>query len=228
MIEPVGPTHEEAGTAAAAALSPDPEIAELLKRKAAGEKLTQQQYGRLGWWQSKAGKVAAFLTGRANSDGGQAQSRPVPGNAAPLGPVASAQASANGVAPVQPDADMVKRVTAAVLTQADRIGRRYVSREARKTSASEKQISRLDSAAALPRDAQELMVEISPDALASLGLDARKYPLTVMGGIFGMWATNIWLALDEFRAEQAKERADRLQKENQRPSTPEKATENAT
>lgn len=225
MSEPAGPSNEDVGAAAARVVAADdPVIADLLQRQARGEKLSQSEYGKLGWWKSTRAKVASFLTGRSNSDGQPVQSRPGPGHAAAVASVASAQASGGGLAPVSPDDGLVKRTSSALLKQADQINRNWIAREARKFSADKAALDNLDRKAALPADFKDLMVEVSPDVLASMGVDPKNYPMTVFFGAVGMWITGTWLALDKFKADAAADRADRLQAEDKRRTEPTETT----
>lgn len=214
MNDPSGLDHGEVRAAAASAIAPDPESAKLLERHAAGEKLTSQEYGRVGWIRSR---LRGFLSGKSNSNGEPAKPGAQPGNASAVATVAPAAPPDSSGMPVQPDADLVKRTTGTILTLSDSIARRYVARVARKAFANQKQIDRLDRAAALPSDAKTLMVEVSPDALASIGLDPRRYPLTVFLGALGMWGGTVLLAVEELKEEIAKERASQLQAAQARP-----------
>src|SRR5438874_13358591 len=112
-MEPTsGPDSAEVGAAAASAIAPDVVTAELLAKHAAGEKLTQPQYGKLGAWKAKLGS----LFGRkGNGDAGPAQLASPAGHAAALAPLAPAEASDSGLAAVPIDAALARRCTAIVL-----------------------------------------------------------------------------------------------------------------
>ena len=45
-----------------------------------------------------------------------------------------------------------------------------------------------------------MMVETSPDMAAALGIDPKSYPIATFLGGLGLWATNLWLCLEELRA----------------------------
>ena len=45
-----------------------------------------------------------------------------------------------------------------------------------------------------------MMVELSPDVAAAFGLNPRHYPIGIFLGTFGLWATDIWMAVQELKA----------------------------
>jgi hypothetical protein len=189
-----------AGEAAAAAVAPDAVTAELLAKHAAGERLTPSGYGKLGAF--KAG-LKRLMPGKAESP---AKSPPAGNGNAPLvGASPSAATSDDGLDPVVPDRDLVRRTTASILKQLDGLARRYVTREARKAGADDKTVSRFDAAAALPGPSQDLMADLSPDVLEQLGLESNNYPVVAFCGALGLWGTNLYLAVDELK---------RMQKDN--------------
>jgi hypothetical protein len=182
---------------AAAAISPDPLTAELLAKRSAGEKLSPSEYGKLGAF---ASKVKTIFAGKADRNAQSNQPGAVNGNTAGLAASPPAQAPDNGLPVVHADPRLVQRTTAAVLTSADTIAQRYVSREARKAGADDKTVNRFVAAAALPAPTKDLMVETSPEVLAALGVDPRHYPIAVFLGGLGLWGTNLWLCVDELKA----------------------------
>jgi hypothetical protein len=197
-MEPTtGPDSAEVGAAAAAAVAPDAVTAELLAKHAAGEKLTQPQYGKLGAWKSKLGS----LFGRkSNGDPGPAQPGPSPGHASPLAPLASAEASDSGLAAVPIDAALARRCTAIVLARCDSVAVRYVGTAAVKAGITGETLVRLERGAALSKDDKALMVDISPDVFASLGINPRNFPVALFLGTLGAWATDLWLVVEEIKA----------------------------
>lgn len=54
-------------------------------------------------------------------------------------------------------------------------------------------------------DDRALIVDLTPDVFAELGIDARKSPLITVGAVLGLHVTNLWLAVDELK-ELAKQR----------------------
>ena len=186
--------------AAASAVAPDPITAELLAKHAAGEKLTSQGYGKLGAWAAKAKTV---FRGKAPAPGaGSGSAQPPPGNGKPasLAPLAPGQAPADGLPAVPPDPRVVQRTTESIIKAVDGIARRKVVNEARKAGADDRTANRFDSAAGVPVAARDMMVETSPDVAAALGIDPKSYPIATFLGGLGLWATNLWLCLDELRA----------------------------
>ena len=47
---------------------------------------------------------------------------------------------------------------------------------------------------------QELMVEVSPDVAAVLGIEPQHFPLGTFFGALGLWSANLWLLVDELRS----------------------------
>ena len=55
-----------------------------------------------------------------------------------------------------------------------------------------------------------MMIELAPDVAASMGVNPRNYPLAVFLGTFGLWSTDIWMAVQEIKqaaADKAKAKA---------------------
>ena len=195
-------------TAAAASVTPDDLTAKILAKHAAGQPLTPQESGKLGWWRSQLNRLTR-KPGAPGAAPGQAQPGAAGGNAVSLAAMVSGEAPADRLAPVPCDPRLVQRTTAALLKSGDNIARRYVAREARKAGADDKALGRFDSAAALPAATQELMVETSPDVLAAMGMDPRNYPMVVFFGALGLWGTNLWLCVDDLkRMQEEKKKAE--------------------
>jgi hypothetical protein len=196
-MEPTtGPDSAEVGAAAAAAVAPDAVTAELLAKHAAGEKLTQPQYGKLGAWKSKLGS----LFGRkGNGSPGPAQPASSSGHPAPVAALAPAEASDSGLAAVPIDAALARRCTAIVLARCDSVAVRYVGTAAWKAGVEGEALERLVRGAALSKDDKALMVEISPDVFESLGINPRNFPVALFLGTLGVWATDLWLVVEEIK-----------------------------
>lgn len=197
MGEGTAPDSDEVRAAAATAVTPDPVTADLLAKHSAGEKLSQAQYGKLGAFSAR---LKAFWNGKPGSDPGPTVPPARPGEPAAVAPMAPAQAPDSGLAPVPIDAGLVQRTTNAVLTRCENIARRYVNTAAREAGATGETLARFDRAATLPKDDRALMVDLSPDVAALLGVNPRHYPLAVFVGTAGLWATDIWLAVQELKA----------------------------
>jgi hypothetical protein len=206
-----GPPLREA---AAAAVAPDPATASLLAKHSAGEPLTQAEYGKVGALYAKAKRMVFGNRGAAPGSG-----RPgaPTGNAAAVGSVASDQAPAGGMAPVPVDAGLAVRTTAAVLRRCNAITVRWIEGEARRAGAQGQTLDRFRAAAALQADDQQLIAELSPDILAEMGIDVRKFPIVTAAAVLGLHGTTLWLAVDELREmrkERDKEFADRALRED--------------
>jgi hypothetical protein len=206
--------------AAAGAVAPDPLTANLLAKHSAGEKLSPAEYGKLGAFKAKLKSLVTGKPAPAPGGGpGPAQPAASVGPPAPVGSLAPAETADGSLAPVPADPRLVQRTTEAVLKTCDGIARRYVTREARAAGADERTVARFDSAAGLPGPAKEMMVETSPDVAALMGLSPETLPVATFLGGLGLWATNLWLAVDELR------RLQGIRKAQERPKVPPKPEE---
>lgn len=211
MGEGTQPDNGEVGKAAAAAVAPDPVTADLLAKHSAGEKLSQAQYGKLGAFSAR---LKAFWNGKGDGSPGPAVPAPGAGDAPGLAPVAPAEAPDGGLAPVPIDAGLVQRTTNAILTRFESIARRYVGNAARDAGVTGEALGRLDRAATLPKDDRALMVELSPEVFASLGVNPKHYPVAVFFGVLGFWSTDLWLAVQDIKAMKAKKQPDANKPDN--------------
>src|SRR6478735_4074576 len=108
-MEPTQPNSGQSGAAAAAVVSPDPQTRELLLRKAAGEKLSAGEYGKLG-------AFARWLKKPFGAGGDAPKPAPAsPGGPAPLASGATNETPGGGVAPVEVDPDIARGITSAIL-----------------------------------------------------------------------------------------------------------------
>lgn len=197
-MEPISATDSpKVGEAAAAAVAPDPQTAALLAKYSAGEKLSPSEYGKVGTWKQKLQRLFSTKGGNGAQS---APAAPLPGQPAPVASLAAPEATDGGLAPVALDAALVRRTTAAVLARCDSIAVRYVGNAAREVGATGETLAALERAAALSKDDKALMVEISPDVAASLGLNPRHFPVAVFLGTFGAWATDLMLAVQQIKA----------------------------
>src|SRR6266436_1520444 len=87
----------EVREAAAAAVAPDPEMASLLAKHSAGEKLSSSEYGKVGSWKQKLARLFSIKGGNGAQS---APAAPLPGQPAPMVPLAAAEAPDGGLAPV--------------------------------------------------------------------------------------------------------------------------------
>lgn len=208
MAEETGGPGNPVAQAAASAVCPDPVTADILARHSAGEKLTPQQYGKVGAWSAK---LKAVFQGKGSPPGpgaGPAQPGPAPGQPLGLGTMAAAEAPADGLPAVPPDPRVVQRTTESIIKAIDGIARRKIGTEARRTAVerglapeqADKAAARFDSAASVPVAARDMMVETSPDVAAALGIDPHSYPIATFLSGLGLWTANIWLCVDELKA----------------------------
>ncbi len=205
---PTGTDRPDVRAAASSALTPDPATAQLLEKFNAGEKLTQQEYGKVGAWASIKRRLEGVFAHKGQSNGGPAKSGPATGNGAPVASLAPAQAPADTVDAEPVDASLVQRTTGAVLTRCESIARRIVSNAAREADAPAEMVARFDRAATLPKDDRALMIELSPDVAAAFGVNPRHYPIGIFLGTFGLWATDIWMAVQELKAMKEKKTSE--------------------
>lgn len=192
-----GADSADARIAAANAVAPDALTAAILAKHSAGEKLSPSEWGTFGAWKKK---LSSVFGGKGDAAGGLVKPGPAAGHAPGVATVAAGQASADGVDAVPIDAGLVRRTTDTILTRFESIARKAVTNAAREANAPSEQIDRFDRAVSLPKDHRALMVDLAPDVAASMGLNPRHYPLGIFLGTFGLWATDIWLVVQEVKA----------------------------
>ena len=203
MAEETKSGGNPAAVAAAAAVAPDPLTAELLAKHSAGEKLTPSEYGKLGAF--KSGLKKLFGKGGAPGPGSQ-PAQPAAGAGNLLLWVPWHRAKHRLIACSVPvDPRLAQKTTAVILNAADGVACRYIARKARGAGADDKTVASFDSASALSAPSKELMIETSPELLAQLGVDPHNYPVMTFLGGMGLWATNLWLCVDELKALQKKD-----------------------
>jgi hypothetical protein len=207
----VGSDRDAARTAAANAVSPDPVTAGLLAKHSAGEKLTPAEYGKLGAFKAKLSKWFGAGDAAAGPAG-----KPAPGNAAPVASLAPGEAPDDGLAPEGIDAGLVQRTTRSVLARLEAIARSKVNAAAREAHAPSEMVARLDRAASIPPDDRRLMIDLSPDVAASLGLNPRNYPVAVFCGCLGLWGADLALAVNELKQIAADRRKEEASKATER------------
>ena len=193
------PTGGETRSAAANAVTPDPETAELLAKRSAGEKLTPRQYGKLGAWAASLSRFFGKTGNQAESSGAQAptgDSARVASDGAPAPPDSG---ESSGVQPVAIDAGLVKRVANALLTRLEAIAKGFISRVCRESAVPSDLAARAERASVLQKDDKALVIELSPDVAEGLGLNPRHYPIAICVGVLGLWATDLWLVAQEIR-----------------------------
>lgn len=193
------PSFADRAKAAGSACAPDPVTAEILRKHAAGEKLSASERGKLGAYRAK---ISTKPNGRP-----------------PKAPVANVDAQtagqgsppANGPGAPCVDPDLIRRTTQAILQTCDQIAQRYVSGEAGKAGADKAMQAEFARAAALPDGPRELMVQTSPEVCASVGLDSGNYPVAAFLTGLSIWSANLFLVVN---------RLEKLQKTAQGPASP--------
>lgn len=203
LLTSASPDRGEPRAAAAAAVAPDALTASLLEKHSAGEKLSPAEYGKLGAWKAR---LKAVFGGKPGNGSQPAPARP--GEPARLGPLAAGEAPGDGLAPVPVDPGLVQRTCAAVLGRADAFTTRWVETEARRAGAEGAALDRFRRAASLPVADRQLIVDLSPDIAAELGLDPRQAPLWIAGAVLTAHGANLWLAVSELRELQAARQAE--------------------
>lgn len=164
---------------------PSPELASLIARKARGEKLTSQEYGKLGGYYRKRSSPAPL-----------APSAPAPSRLELLrdaGAVDRPEAPAPLPAAPPVDPQLVKDTTAAILSAIDGVTCRWFAAEATKLGSDKESTSLLVEEVKLQDSQRAIMVETSPAVIQSLGIDSQNYPIaafcvglvTWILGIFG-------------------------------------------
>lgn len=187
-------TGGDVRSAAAAAVAPDALTAQLLEKHSAGEKLSPAEYGKLGAWKAR---LKAVFAGKPGTGPEPAPARP--GEPARVAALAPAQAPADGLAAVPIDTALVQRTTAAILSRGDAFTVRWVETEARKAGAEGTTLGRFRSAAALPAADRQLIVDLSPDIAAELGVDPRQWPIFIAGAVLLAHSANLWLCVSELK-----------------------------
>ncbi len=87
-----------------------------------------------------------------------------------------------------------------MLKTLDGIAQRWIAGEGIKIGASPDNVKRLVEAAALPHGPRDLMVQTSPEVLASMGVDARNYPVAAFCTGLGTWAASLGLVVASLRS----------------------------
>lgn len=198
METETGQTGGDIRAAAASAITPDPGTAALLAKHAAwkegvGARPEPSEFGKLGAW------IKKVTFGKSGDVPGQSQPGGTPGNSPGVGTVPSAPAPGDGLAPVEVDSAFVERTTIAVLRRTDAIASRYVGNAAKRAGATPEQVARFERAAAMRDDDKKLIAELTPDAARAAGIDLRNYPLTVLGGVLGLYICDLNLIVQELR-----------------------------
>lgn len=187
-------------------LAPDPALAEILRKHAAGTRLTPQEYGRLGAWKARA---SGLPIGRPKKSGAPpGSSAPAPALLPRLDPGAMAPGPAEIAGAPTPavDPDLVRRTTAAILSTCDQAAKALIGNAARQAGADATTQKQFEEAAALQSGPRDLMVQTSPEVIASLGIDASNYPVAAFLSGLGIWAGSLGIAMAKLNT-MAKERA---------------------
>lgn len=186
-------------------ITPDATTADLLAKHGAGAPLTQSEYGRLGAWKQK---LAKLFGGKAGPVAQPAVPAAPVGHPAPVATVAPPEASVDGLPPVPVDAGVARRVAESIITRGDAACVNWIERHAVKAGAAGERLDRCRVAARLAANDRQLIVDLSPDVFAELGIDPRKSPLVTVSAVFALHALNLWQVVDELK-ELARERQPR-------------------
>ncbi len=203
---PAKPDPRQIAAAAAAAVCDDPAIAELLRRKAGGEKLTSQEHGRIGAWKSRqiaatarSGVPAAPLALRESGNGAGAPA------GTPEADPALAEAEADLVVLPPADADLVRGTVKAVLGKVNAIGQRHLLAAARAAGADAASLDRFSRAEVVSADDQAVLSDTAPLVAASLGVNPRHVPVAAFFGTLAACGLNFYQAIAELKEIQAKQ-----------------------
>lgn len=189
------PSGDEVREAAVAVLSDQhPEAAAIYQKQSRGEKLSQREWGIVGWLRKK-------FAGKADAPGKSAEAGN--GDAPAVAPVAPAQAAPESLPDAPADPGIVRRTTGAVISRLESRDKRKVQvlcDSARAAGLDAKVLARIERSAALPTDDKGLLLELSPDVFRELGIDPRKYATVVFFGVFALWRLDMMEAIEELRA----------------------------
>jgi hypothetical protein len=109
------------------------------------------------------------------------------------------EATIDRLDPVPVDSGVCRRVTAALLARGDAAFVNYIERHAVRAGATGANLDRFRNSAKLAPDDKAVIVDLSPDVFAELGIDPRKSPLFSVGAILGLHALNLWQCVDELK-----------------------------
>jgi hypothetical protein len=192
-----GKDSAEFRAAAAASVAPDPQTAELLAKHSAGEKLTPQQYGKVGAFAAQLKRLNPF--GKVGAAGGPVQPGAAPGNPAAVAAIPPGQTSPDGLELVPVDASIARRTASAIINRIDPLCVNWLTREAKAAGATDKTLDRFRTAAGFSVDDKKLLTDLAPDICSELGINPRKFALWTALGVVGMHGVNLWLCVDELR-----------------------------
>ncbi len=197
--------------AAARSVTPDAVTADILRRHAAGQKLTPSEGGKLGAFKRKLKSALGV--------GSPERPEPNPFSASavriPVAHVAPPEASHGGLPLVPVDAGFARRTAIVTLNKLDGVAAAWITREARAANITGNDLSNLTSKASLANDDKQLIGDLAPDICAELGIDPRKSPLIVAGAVLAAHGASLFMAVMEIRemkekdAKREREREDR-------------------
>lgn len=176
------PDSGEPSRAAAATITPDPVTAEILRKHEAGAKLTPSEGGKLGAFKRKLKSVVGLGAAEPVRQNPFAAS----GGGAPVGGVASAQASAGGLAPVPVDGGVARRCASAIINRLSSTEKRFLTRKARAVGVDGNALADLTAKAGFDSDDTALISDLAPDVCAELGIDPRRSALFTVGTVLSI------------------------------------------
>jgi len=97
------------------------------------------------------------------------------------------------------DPALVRRTTASVLRAIDSAALSWLDSEASRAGVNAEGRALLAERAAMGKETQDLVADVSPDIFAQLGVDPRNYPLFTAVSMLGLWGFGISQAVTTIR-----------------------------
>jgi hypothetical protein len=189
------------------AVAPDSVTAEIMRRHAAKERLTPQEYGKLGAFRSRLARLGQKLVGNPSPGvpGPQPASGPVP--LAPGGPALGgadpAETQGDGLADIGIDENLVRNTTSGILSALDETAQAMITAAAYEAGADEGTALKLEKAVALRPGQKSIMVETSPAAVAAMGVDPKKFAVGAFLSAFSTYGITVLSAVAQLRRARA-------------------------
>lgn len=194
--EPGGPVDAQAQSPGPGLLNAEPPIAELLRRRNQGEKLSHRENGRVGNYYRRMG----LRSGARPRPPAPAPSLVEPGPSQDPNPLVSDQGPGPGSSAAVVDPQIVRDTTEAILTSLSEVGSSYIEGQALEAGMQPDNSARIGKLVALKDGPKAVLVATSPQVLESLGVDPGNYPLTAAGSMLALWMGQFALAVREIRA----------------------------
>lgn len=192
---PSQPSPGQIAAAAAAAVCNDPVVADLLRRKAGGEKLSPQENGKLGAWKSRQGRAPA-------SAAIPEQAPPSAGGVAPASG-APPEAEVGAVVYSPADADLVRGTVKAMLGKINAVGQRHLLAAAKAAGADAASLARFSSAEVVSAEDAQVLSETALLVASGIGVDPKNVPMAAFFGTLAACGLNFYQAIAELKELQA-------------------------